>query len=144
MVHYVSHSERSPERLHTIVESGADSLKQFRNHGPVIHGNHWAAGMIQKVLRRIHTEDMENRVVNVAGTERMFFGGFAESIGGPDQTTALDAAACHKARHGVAPVIAAGSAFAERGTAVAAVVHSWRAAEFSAQHHENSIQYAAI
>ena len=74
-------------------------LKQLTNHGPMIHGNHWSSGMIQEVLRRIDAENFENRVVNVAGAERMLFGSFAETVGRTDESTALDAAACHEAGH---------------------------------------------
>lgn len=118
--------------------------EQFTNHRPMIHRNHWATGMIEEVLRRIDAENFENRVVNVAGAERMLFGSFAEAVGRTDQTSSLNAAACHEARHGVAPMIAARRTFAERWTSVASVIHSWRAAEFSAQHDENSIQNAAV
>ena len=48
----------------------------------MIYRHDRASGMIEEVLRRIDAEDVEDRVVNVAGAERMFFGSFAEAVGG--------------------------------------------------------------
>ena len=47
----------------------------------MIYRHDRASGMIEEVLRRIDAEDVEDRVVNVAGAERMVFGSFAEAVG---------------------------------------------------------------
>ena len=63
----------------------------------MIHSNDWATGMIKEVLRGIDAQNAEDSVVNVSGAEGMIFWNFSEVVCRTDQTTSLNAAACHEA-----------------------------------------------
>ena len=94
----------------------------------MIDSDHGSAGVIQKVLRGINAQDPEDRVVEIAGAKRLFFRSFPEVIRGTDESTALNAAARHKARHRVAPMVAAWTSLTEwRATVAAHAAHMQRA-----------------
>ena len=88
------------------------ALNQFANYGPVIDRGDRAPGAVKEVGRRINAQDVIDRVVDVAGTKRTVLRNLAARVCGTYDDASFDPAAAHQDRHGVAPVIASGRAFA--------------------------------
>ena len=72
----------------------------------MIHGSNRTAGVIQKVQRRIDAQNMVDRVMNVAGTERLFERCFAEVVRRANDAASLYATAGEEAEHRIAPMVA--------------------------------------
>src|SRR5262245_18502945 len=101
----------------------------------MINGDDWATGQIRVVHVRVDAQHFEQGVMKIARHEGLSLRDFAQAVGTADEAAAFDAAAADEDAHSVAPVIAAGSALAAGGAAVAAVVHAGCAAEFASKDH---------
>jgi len=84
-----------------------DSKKRL-NRFTFINPRDRPARVIEEFHVRVHTQDVIDRGVDVAGLQRMILGRLAQTIGRTDDATALHAASTHQAEHAVAPVVATG------------------------------------
>ena len=82
--------------------------------------------------------------MQITWAKRLLFWRFAEVIGRANNAAALHSPAGKEAEHRIAPMVAARSSHAHRGSAISTVVHSRRAAEFAAQYDKCFIQKTTI
>src|ERR1700737_4363463 len=84
------------------------SLQQLRNRLRAIGGGYGAAAVVKELRGRVDAQNVIDGGVEVRHGDRSILRSGAETVGAPDDATALDAAAAHHTKHGIAPVIASG------------------------------------
>src|SRR6516165_7916705 len=92
--------------------TAAIPLKQVVNRRWIIQNMDRPAGGIEQLQARVDAKDAVDGGVDVGGNHGAGVGAGAEAVGGAVDLSTLDAAATEQAEHGIAPVIAAGSAHA--------------------------------
>ena len=118
--------------LHNSMYDVLSLSEQFVDRRRVFQKRRRTTAVIEEVQCRVDAHRFVDGGVNMLRANSAGVRAVPFSIGRTDDLTSANSAAAQQAEHRRPPVITTGSSLAERGTAIAAVVHTWRSAKLPA------------